>query len=86
MGFNDRVLREAWRRAGGRCECTRTTHDHYGRCNEPLIWKNRDKAGRGGWLERSKSGHYEDAVKDCQILCLDCYTLTYQPSKIKIDP
>ena len=84
MAFSDRVLREAWRRAGGRCECPRTTHDHYGKCNQTLVWRNRNRDGLGGWQEHSKSGQYEDSVKDCQLLCWGCYTLTFQPSKIQI--
>ena len=86
MAFSDRVLRKAWRSSGGRCECKSTTHDHYGICNVPLVWGNIGREGQGKWQEHSKSGLYEDSVKDCQLLCWGCYTLTFQPSKIKIDP
>ena len=86
MVFADSVLREAWRRAGGRCECKRTAHDHYGRCNEQLVWESRGREGHGKWVEHSKSGLYEDSVSDCQILCRNCFTISFQPSKIKIVP
>jgi hypothetical protein len=86
MTFSDRVLREAWRRAGGRCECRRSTHDHYGTCNEPLVWESKGREGQGKWQAHSRSGLYEDSVKDCQLFCWGCHILTIQPSKIQNAP
>jgi len=49
--FPEDVVRRAWARAGGHCECSRKTHGHpYGRCNKELVWENRGReTGRGAW-------------------------------------
>lgn len=49
--FPEDVVRRAWARADGRCECHRKTHEHpYVRCNKELVWENRGReTGRGAW-------------------------------------
>ena len=44
MAFSDEVKSQAWTRAGGKCQCTRTTGGcrHVGRCNAPLTANNWD--------------------------------------------
>jgi len=42
MAFSDEVVRQAWQRAGGRCEYSRESHNHlYVRCNKELVLENR---------------------------------------------
>jgi hypothetical protein len=77
MAFLDSIVKRAWQRAGGRCECRRTTHDHYGRCGKALVWVNRDREGRGKWEAHSVSGLHRGSASDCQILCWGCHRSTF---------
>jgi hypothetical protein len=44
MAFSDEVVRQAWQRAGGQCECKRITHNHpWIRRNKELVWENRGR-------------------------------------------
>jgi len=81
MVFSEETVKAAWQRAGGRCECTRTTHGHIGRCNKLLSWENRGReSGRGAWETHHKtsvqSGGY-DTFSNCEILCWDCHRQTH---------
>jgi hypothetical protein len=70
--FTEAIIRQAWLRSGGRCECTKQTHTHIGRCNRKLLELYRgDDETIYGWEAQSKSGTYKD-LDDCEIVCLDC--------------
>ncbi|MBA7668189.1 hypothetical protein ES703_76298 [subsurface metagenome] len=72
MPFSDYVVKQAWERSGGKCECTRQIHAHAGRCNKRLLELYRgDIDTASGWEACSKSGSYTD-LSDCEILCFDC--------------
>ena len=79
MAFSKTTVQEAWERAGGKCECTRTTHGHTGRCNKTLSWSNRGRDGWGAWeahhKHRQESGG-GDNLANCEILCWDCHSQT----------
>ncbi|RKY39224.1 MAG: hypothetical protein DRP72_00355 [Candidatus Omnitrophota bacterium] len=79
MAFSDEVVRQAWIRAGGKCECKRTTHNHYyGRCNKDLVWENRGREeGRGAWEAHHISSTGGDTLSNCEILCWDCHRQTF---------
>jgi len=77
MAFSDDVVGQAWSRAGGRCECRRTTHGHTGRCNKELVWANRGREGRGAWEAHHISSSGGDTLSNCEILCWDCHTRTF---------
>lgn len=78
MPFSDYIIKQAWQRSGGRCECTRRGHAHIGRCDRRLLESYRgDTATEFGWEACSKSGLYND-LSDCEILCFDCQeTISY---------
>jgi len=71
VAFSDAVKAQAYRRSGGRCECTRKGHRHVGRCLARLT---------------ASSGHYHhvtavakggsDGLSNCQYLCIPCHRLT----------
>jgi hypothetical protein len=66
------VLRQAWQRSEGKCECTRLDHDHlYIRCNRPLVWDRQDKPG--GWKPRHRIGYGRNVIAACEILCWEYY-------------
>jgi len=82
MAFSDEVVEQAWTRAGGKCECRRTTHEHTGRCNKTLSWENHGCAngGWGAWEAHhrvSVDSGGSDTLSNCEILCCDCHQATF---------
>ena len=80
MAFPQSVVDQAWKAAGGKCECRRTTHGHSGRCNKDLVEANRGKTGQRCCWEAHhktavKSGG-DDTLSNCEILCCDCHAKT----------
>ena len=70
MAFIDnRVVEQAWRRSSGKCECTKSTHGHRGRCNKPLVWTNKGKGNTGRWDACGSCN------SDCKILCAECHRM-----------
>lgn len=76
MAFSDEVVEQAWQRSGGKCECTRVTHGHQGKCNKTLIKSNRGREGIGAWEAHHISVVGGDTLSNCQILCWDCHKQT----------
>ncbi len=79
MAFSEETVRQAWQRADGKCECTRSAHSHaYGRCSKELVWENRGReSGRGAWEAHHKTSVESggsDALSNCEILCWDCHS------------
>jgi len=73
MEFPENVVKQAWERAGGQCECRRRTHSHfYTPCGKVLVWENRGKEGRGGWEAHHITIDGGDVFSNCEILCSDC--------------
>ena len=79
MAFSEETVKEAWKRARGKCECRRITHNHqYVRCNKELVWENRGReTGRGAWEAHHKSSTGGDSLSNCEILCWDCHSKTF---------
>ena len=70
MAFSQNVKDEAYRRAGGRCECTRTVCGHPGRCLASLA---------GGWHVHhihAESRGGPDTLSNCEALCVSCHRNT----------
>ncbi len=78
MAFPQSVVEQAWRRAGGKCECRRKRHNHYYvRCNKELVWANRGREGRDKWEAHHISSIGGDTLSNCEILCWEpCHRLT----------
>lgn len=86
MAFSAETIRQAWARSGGRCECTRKGHDHYGRCPKRL-----ERSKQGCPSTGSTQGHWEahhliavasggsDALSNCEILCCGCHAKVRRP-------
>ncbi len=74
MAFPDDVVRQAWERAGGQCECRRRTHAHfYTPCGKILIWQKRGQAAAGGWDAYKADVSMGEVLSNCEILCSDCH-------------
>lgn len=76
MEFSDETVLAAWRRSGGKCECTRTLCGHRGRCNRLLVWDMRGKEGLGGWEAHHIDVDGPDSPENCEILCQECHKNT----------
>jgi hypothetical protein len=74
--FPDSVVKQAWDRSGGKCECKRTGHGHYGRCNKPLVWSKRGKEESGGWEAHHIDSNGPPTLSNCEILCIECHKKT----------
>ena len=76
MPFSEEVVHQAWERAGGRCECMRSSCGHNSRCNASLVRSFRGEEMVDGWeahhiIAGKKVG--VDEVNNCEILCFRCY-------------
>jgi len=76
MAFPESVVKQAWDRSGGRCECRRTTHGHSGRCSRTLLWPSRGKETSYGWEAHHINANGPDTLSNCEILCQDCHKKT----------
>ena len=77
VSFPDSVVEAAWKRAKGRCECRRTTHDHTIPHGIQLTWGNRGREGKGAWEAHHKVRGGSDTVSNCEILFWDCHKKTF---------
>lgn len=79
--FPERVVLDALKKAGGRCECQRTNrdclrkHDRV-RCHETgFTLANRGKRWQTHHKTSQEAGGL-DVLSNCEILCLDCHKAT----------
>jgi 5-methylcytosine-specific restriction endonuclease McrA len=76
MAFSEDVVKEAWKRSGGRCECKREQHGHTGRCYKELKLESRGKESEYGWEAHHIAAGGPDTVSNCEILCQKCHKAT----------
>jgi len=76
MAFSEDVVRQAWNRANGHCECMRSSCGHSGRCNKALVWEQRGKETPNGWEAHHISAGGSDTLSNCEILCQSCHKNT----------
>lgn len=91
MSFTPKTKFNAFSRADGRCECTRATCEHTGRCpnqinqadrlviNYRAIYSNYDNIRYEGYDFHHKtavSANGEDTLSNCEFLCKDCHKHT----------
>ena len=65
--FSESVIRAAFYRSDGECECMKNNHKHSGRCNSIIIYNMRGMEFPGGW-------EVYQADSNCRIICIGCYT------------
>jgi len=82
MEFSENTIIQAFRRSGGRCECTRSSHHHLlNRCTNSLIWAMRGirtgqpDAWEANHINRVESGG-DNSLSNCEILCWPCHKAT----------
>jgi hypothetical protein len=76
MAFQDDVVKDAWDLVEGRCECSKTAHQHAdGRCYKHLIWEKRGQIGWGAWQACHIDGiEAHSNLSNCEIHCWECTT------------
>ena len=73
MAFSDELVRAAWSRSGGRCECHREGHGHEGRCRQTLLWNLRGAlSASGGWDAIRRTTWGTDVLANAEIRCAAC--------------
>lgn len=74
MAFPDDVVRQAWERSAGQCECERRTHAHfYTPCRKSVVREARGTKGQGGWEANHITASGGDGLYNCEVLCWECY-------------
>ena len=74
MPFDIKVVRQAWSRCAGRCECTRAEHNHpFGRCNLKLRYDRRGQAKKDAWEIRRKDPSRGEIFPNSEIVCMECF-------------
>jgi 5-methylcytosine-specific restriction endonuclease McrA len=74
MAFSEATKEQALASAGNRCQCTRVSHIHSGRCNVTLT----KSTAEGHHMTAVASGG-SDALSNCEVLCHTCHVLIPKP-------
>lgn len=74
--FPESVVKQAFQRAGGTCECKRMSHRHGARCTARLEWGRRGYDGPGGWEAHHIDSNGPATLSNCEILCQPCHKAT----------
>ena len=77
MEFSDEVLKQAFIRAEGKCECVKGTHKHPKlSCGHSLSFEKRGMQGdKDCWdaVQKKHTDHGGDfSLNNCQIICCEC--------------
>ena len=78
-GFSEETVAAAFKRAGGRCECTRKSCKHSERCSLQFKFDQRCSDGLTGWQahhRKARSAGGGDDLANCEILCVNCHMET----------
>jgi hypothetical protein len=62
VAFSDEIVREAWKRSGGKCE----------RCGSALLWTLQGGELSGGWRVCRKTLWAPDVIANAEIRCAAC--------------
>ncbi|MFI5263685.1 MAG: hypothetical protein ACHQM6_04135 [Candidatus Kapaibacterium sp.] len=67
MDYPQTIKNQAVKRSGGKCECTRSTHGHSGRCNE--------RFGVNWFIHPKSSLRSKDdlSLSNAEVLCSPCH-------------
>ena len=69
MAFSESIKDEAFKRSGGMCECTRTSHlNHTGRCSKILT-----RYGTEYYHVVSQDAGGTEDLSNCEVLCTICH-------------
>lgn len=67
------VVKAAFIRSDGECECVNSNHNHSGRCNNLMTYNMRGMDLPGGWEACIINRDSPPVASNCRIICIDCY-------------
>jgi hypothetical protein len=71
--FSEETVQEAFTRAGRRCECTRVSHNHSGRCPRMFTYEERGAQWQAHHITAVQSKG-KGTLSNCEILCMaECH-------------
>ena len=77
MAFSEEVVKQAWIRAGGKCECIKGPHKHLKiACGRALDFEKKGKSGETGCWDivqikpADLGGDY--SANNSHVICCDC--------------
>ena len=76
MAFSENTVAEAFRFAGGQCQCLLLRCSHLGRCSKKFKFEDRELSHGQGWRANHKQAVEDggsDEVGNCEILCVPCH-------------
>jgi len=77
MFFSEGTLKQAWERAGGKCESIRIVEGKKVSCSRDLHWEKHGRLDEDeGWLGRHRvmlSNGIIDVAANCEIVCRECH-------------
>lgn len=75
--FPDSVVRQAWERSQGKCECRMTNCGQSIPHGKALKWEDRgNDYSQYGWEAHHRNSNGEPVVSNCAILCIPCHKKT----------
>ena len=74
MTLSETVKERAYKRSGGQCECSKTGHGHFGRCDSMVT-------RYGAQFHLKDHGEIEPTLSSVEVLCLFCFRQTAAQSR-----
>ena len=71
--FSPDVVKAAFIRSDGECECVKSSHNHSGRCNRLMNYHMRGMDLPGGWEAGRINSDRPPEADNCRILCMECF-------------
>ncbi len=69
MAISEKILRAAWERSGGRCECRNERHGYGERCSHSLLWNMRGaESAVGAWSPVRRTTWGTDVLANMELL------------------
>ncbi len=79
--FSEEIVRAAFERCGGQCECDLNGCGHVaGYCPQLFTYEDRATSDREGWQAHHIVPVSENGpaiLQNCQILCMSCHVTTH---------
>lgn len=73
VSFSADVVKAAFIRSDGECECVKNNHNHSGRCNNLITYNMKGMDLPGGWEVYQIDSNKPPVVTNCRIICMECF-------------
>ena len=86
MIFDRELVKQAWARSSGMCECKRIGCQHPGgRCTNAIEEKKFNEDEVGGWYVRPINEFGPEKLFNVEAVCAECFNKVKQTGKAKLD-